>query len=329
MAGHRVIIFVFAGRQGNMALQVPMIKRILADHPNAEYHVWNLTPTTKNDPDNAYLQDITGDRITVLNDFHGTHGSTAFKNVYRYYGHNTDYADCLFVKLDDDIVFLQTQRFGAFIAAIDAHRDYLVSANVVNNGACSPLTPALWEGFESLNVPLLDIHRQNEYAEIAHSYFFEHYQDMLAQPIELIPTEDWLSINAFGFDWQIAHRFANELGTVPHPTFIAGRNFPLPWGLADEGMANLLPRMIMRGFIACHLTFGPQHCTGEQCTQWRKCYAEIGQRYLEAKRRRLSYSLPELSPVQCMFRGAPNFTDTGERYRQAGENDPCVGRFRA
>lgn len=35
----RVILFVFAGRKANMQLQVPYIKRILAEHPNVEYDI--------------------------------------------------------------------------------------------------------------------------------------------------------------------------------------------------------------------------------------------------------------------------------------------------
>ncbi|OTR07280.1 hypothetical protein B9M83_09230, partial [Mycobacteroides abscessus] len=58
----RVILFVFAGRKANMELQVPYIKRILAEHPNVEYHVWNLARDPK---DAEYLQTITGERITV------------------------------------------------------------------------------------------------------------------------------------------------------------------------------------------------------------------------------------------------------------------------
>jgi hypothetical protein len=327
---NRVIMFVFAGRRGNMECQVPMVRRILDENPNVEYHVWNLTG---NKDDNAYVRDIVGERITVVNDLHGRGGPSAFKAVYRHYA-QSEYEDCLFVKLDDDIVFLQTARFGAFIAAIDAHRGYVVSAHIVNNGACAPLEPALWEGFTSLAVPLLDIHKQNQYAEIAHDYFFEHHQELLDQPVELIPTEDWLSINTVGYDWSIAREIAARLGKVPHPSFIAGRNFPAPWGLMDEGMVNLLPRMIMRGFVACHLTFGPQHCTGDQCDRWRERYAEVGRQYLAGRYENLSIDhLPGLSPVSCMYRGAPrigwgvDMAERGGHVLASGENNPCAGRF--
>jgi hypothetical protein len=321
---NRVIMFVFAGRRGNMECQVPLVRRILDENPDVEYHVWNFTC---NKADNAYIRELSGERITVYNEFYGSYGSKIWKWVYRHYA-QPEYQDCLFVKMDDDIVFLQTARFGVFLAAIDAHRGWVVSANIVNNGACAPLELALWEEFQALDVPLLDIHKQNRYAEIAHNYFFEHHQELLAQPIELIPTEDWLSINIIGYDWQVAKEAAVRVGQVPHPSFISGRNFPALWGLGDEGMFNMLPRMIMRGFAAAHLTFGPQSCTGDQQARWQGRYAEIGQRYLDASRyENLSINdpLPGLSPVSCAYRGAPRVQ--GGHVLASGENDPCAGRF--
>ncbi len=198
----------------------------------------------------------------------------------------------------------------------------MVSANVVNNGACAALEPALWEGFKVLGVPLLDIHKQNQYAQFAHTWFFEHYADRLGQPLELIPTTDWLSINCIGYDYRIACEFAAKLGTVPHPQHIAGRNFPAPWGIMDEGLTNMFPRLLLRGFTACHLTFGPQSCTGEQCEAWRKCYAEVVREYLWRVQPDDCQLPDELSPVQSTQGGlvAPEPRE---------ENDPRAGRFTA
>jgi hypothetical protein len=311
-----------------MELQVPMIRRILEEHPSVEYHVWNLTG---NDVDDDHVKSIVGERITLFGNPHARGGPQAFKRIYRHYG-QPEYRDCLFVKLDDDIVFLQTARFAAFTGVIEAHPGWVVSANIVNNGACAPLEAGLWSRFEEMGIPLLDVHKHNEYAEIAHNYFFEHHQEMLGQPLGLIPTEDWLSINMIGYNWEVACWFATKLGTVPHPAFIAGRNFPQPWGLMDEGAANMLPKMIVRGFVACHLTFGPQGCRGEQCTRWRERYGEVVARYLDLNAFRLGfrqpddYPLPELSPVSFRQGGQrQGWGTSGEAPRL--ENDPCVGRF--
>ena len=278
--------------------------------------MWNLTG---NEVDDAYVRAIEGERIVIHNELHTGGGPSAFKRVYRHYGQD-EFRDCLFVKLDDDIVFLETARFGAFLAAVDAYRGFIVSANVVNNGACAPLEPGLWDAFESLGVRLLDVHKQNAYAELAHGWFFEHYADRVGQDIELVPTEDWLSINCIGYDWRMAREFALQLGRVPHPTHISGRNFPAPWGIMDEGLGNMFPRLIVRGFTACHLTFGPQGCTGEQCERWRGLYAEIGERYLGSARPDSGWVLPGLSAVS--FRQGPP-----EVPAHLLGNDPAVGRF--
>src|SRR6202008_4125622 len=103
------------------------------------------------------------------------------------------FKDTLFVKIDDDIVFLETARFGKFVEAIDRHRGGPIVANIINNGACTPVNPGIWKGFQDLNMPLLDVHIGREFPEMAHGYFFDHHDEVLNQPIELVPTEDWLS----------------------------------------------------------------------------------------------------------------------------------------
>ena len=54
--------------------------------------------------------------------------------------------------------------------------------------------------------------------------------------------------------------------------------------IGDEGMVNMLPRLIFQGFLTAHLSFGPQHAhlTDAQLSRWRKRYAAIGQQYLDA-----------------------------------------------
>jgi hypothetical protein len=48
-SAQRVIIFCFAGRRANLEIQLLFIRRVLADHPDAEYHVWNLARTEEDD----------------------------------------------------------------------------------------------------------------------------------------------------------------------------------------------------------------------------------------------------------------------------------------
>lgn len=313
-----VTIFVFAGRRPNMELQLKCVERILAENPNVEYHIWNMA---RNDADREYVCGLGGERVVVHRE-HSPSSQQTFSKIFNYYARE-EFQDHIFMKVDDDVVFLETERFSAYLAAIKKHSDSVVSAMVVNNGASTSLQPALWNIFQSLGVPLLDIHKVNRFAAACHEHFFAHHDEILGQPIELVPTKDWLSINAIGFSAQVAKQFAALLGKVPHPRFIAGRYFPAPWGIADEGVSNCLPRIIMRGFTAVHLTFGPQGCTPEQEDAWRAAYAPIIDQYLAQAAVAGEYELPGLSPE--IWAGEAECRT--EETIVAGENDPCVGRL--
>lgn len=271
----RVIMFVFAGRQANMELQLPFTRRVLAENPQVEYHIWNLC---RDASDVAFLRTIQGERITVRDDYYEQR--PGWNQVYWHYA-DPAYRDCLFVKLDDDVVFLETDRFGAFVDAIAENPGVVLAANTVNNGACTPLEPGLWEQFVDCDIPLLDVHMSNAYAERVHGYFFEHTHEMLGQPVELVETLDWLSINAIGYDWAAGRRFSARLGQ-PHTGIVAGRSWSTASRLGDEGSVNMYRRIIVRGFVAGHLTFGPQAPSQEQLDRWRSRYAEISQCYLTA-----------------------------------------------
>lgn len=270
----RVILLTFAGRQPNMELQVPLARRILADHPNVQYHMWNLARTRA---DALYLQTL-GGKGTVFNQFYRSR-KARFLDVYQFYA-DPQFEDCLFIKIDDDIVFMETRRFADFVAAVDANRGTVVSAKVINNGASTRTEPQLWAQFQKLGIPLLDVHISKAFAELAHEYFFAHHQELTGQPIQLMPTQDWVSINCIGYDWPTARLLAQHIGT-PSPPLIAGRKWPPGTLLGDEGVVNTLPRSIFQGFTAAHLAFGAQWPTPELFASWRDRYATLGRNYLE------------------------------------------------
>lgn len=345
----RVILFVFAGRRANLELQLPVVRRILDENPNVNYHVWNFA---RNDADREFVKTIEGDRITVWNG----HGGEAFASpaptnepgakqfganehnaAYRHYSQK-EFHDHLFVKIDDDIVFLETARFGKFVEVIDAHRGKVVVANIINNGACTPITPDIWDGFNRLNIPLLDIHMSGKFADMVHTYMCEHHDEILNQPLELIPTEDWTSVNAIGYDWPTLFHVINTIGK-PQPAYLAGR--PMHgWGrvFGDEGVFQTLSRIIVKGFTAAHLTFGPQNPTTEQMDRWLNNYRQLGETYLASAVKDVSTGLPELSPTSCGYVGQrPRAYPAGSDWRTrwagldaddcADVNDPTVGRF--
>lgn len=311
----RVIIFCFAGRQPNMELQLPFIRRILEQHPNVEYHCWNFAGDCgigggRRNSDRTYVETISGQGIKVINDF----GPMKHNEAYNHYG-QPEYKDCLFIKIDDDVVFLETARFGVFLDTIDAYRGSAVTANIIHNGACTPIQPGIWELFQQMGVGLLDVHDYSDFAERAHGYFFEHWAEIVNQPIELIPTLDWLSINIVGFDWSTLQYVLSTIGKL-HPDYLAGRQMRVPNPVAgrsarhekwpfgkvfgDEGVFQTLHRIIVKGFTAAHLTYGPQKSSADQQDRWRKGYREIGEKYLiSTTNSNGEYRIPELSEVSC------------------------------
>jgi len=266
------VIFTFAGRTPNMRLQAPLIRRILDENPDTRWDVWNLA---RKHLDAIYLQTLASGRIRVINDFWR---NRAYDAIYRHYAETCD-KDTRFIKCDDDMVFMATDQFGAFATAIKNNPGSVISAMVINNGASTRQDPGLWRGYQNLGIPLLGVHEDPRFAEMCHTYFFEHWRDMLAQPTKLVTTDDWVSINMVGFDHTVIRKMARKLGG-PTPTRIAGRTFTHIDTLGDEGAVNMFPRKIQLGFVAAHLGFGPQQLTLAQEDEWRAGYAQIGADYL-------------------------------------------------
>lgn len=273
----RTIMFVFGGRKPNIELALPFYKRILDENPDVEIHLWDLARDVH---DSRYMRTLTGiDRFTVRTEFYQGNGR-AMSGQNRVWNHytNPEYQDCVFVKADDDVVFYDTDRFKAFRDSITA--DDVTSALTINNGASTRHIPPIWELYEQLNIPLLDVHLSADYAELSHRWFFDNWQTLTAggNPVR---TEEWVSINCIGYTHNTGKRIAGLLGTRP-PREIAGRFFTPRNRVGDEGAVNMLPRLIHTGFTVAHLNFGPQTRSMDDAlyADLRKQYADIGKRYL-------------------------------------------------
>lgn len=271
-----VVIFVFAGRQQNIALQLPLIEHILATHPNVQYDIWNLSQTPEDD---AYLRQLSGPRITVRSELYGRPHWEAFNKVYEHYAHPS-YHGHWFVKLDEDVVFLEAARFGEFLDALTPYR--VLSADVINNGACVAQDLRQWKLFTDLySTPLLDIHKSPEFWAVAHSYAQRYWSELIDQRLVATPVVDWLSINMIGYGWDTAVNLSQRIGT-DSPNTIAGRDVSAWPTLGAEGVINTMSRSILRGFRAVHLYFGPQRdqLACERVDTVRDRYAELGHEYL-------------------------------------------------
>lgn len=283
----RVILFAFWGRRENVELQLPFIRRILDENPDVEFEGWNLA---RDREDSRYLRTIEGDRITVRSEFydHSGRASRGQVRVWNYY-RNPRYQDCVFVKLDDDVVFLETGAFSSFVQAIVDNPESIISALTINNGASTKHIPELWSMYETLDIPLLDVHLSADYAEKSHRWFFDNWQTLVGQTPELVPADTWVSINCIGYTWRMGRTISKLLGTRP-PEQIMDREYPYvaangrttAFRVGDEGAANMQPVLIHKGFVAGHLNFGPQSSTMDNALldDLRKHYADVARQYL-------------------------------------------------
>jgi hypothetical protein len=305
----KVVLFEFAGRRANMEIQLPFLRRILAEHPNTELHIWNLARTKE---DAEYLHTITGERIQVLDDYSHIREGANFEAVYRHYANQPELRDYLFVKLDDDILFIQTERFGEYLDAIDKNRDCMVFPKVINNFDSIRHEPRLWRKFLTTDfhggndTSLMNMHESNEFAVILNQYMFDHWREMLNEPIALVPSEDWSAIHMVGFDWPMMAHYAPRLARDRHgvdiPRFVAGVDCH-DCLAGDEGLANCYPRLLMKGFLAGHLSFQCQKATDEQETAWRERYSEIAREYLDRPSKRSRRLIP---PVRAPIKPTPD-----------------------
>lgn len=269
-------MFVFAGRQPNIELALPFYQRLLTENPNLQIDLWDLA---RDKNDSRYLRTLSADRLNIRTEYAGN--PSPWRLFNQVWGHYTqlDYQDHLFVKADDDCVFYETDRFKQFIDAADTHRDTVISALTINNGATTPHVPALNAGFKKLGIPLLDVHLSEPYADMCHTHMIDNWQTLVNRRPKLIPTEDWLSINCIAYDWNTGRHITQHLGRRS-PSHIAGRDFKHGARVGDEGAVNMQRRAIYKGFTVAHLTFGPQNPSDEHLDKWRQGYAAIGRKYL-------------------------------------------------
>jgi len=128
-----VIATTFGGRRDRMEILVEYVLDALGAGTVTEYHVWDYARTPD---DRRWLHGLPSRHpaIRVLTPpRHVSH----YGEHYRHYRRD-EHRDTVFLKLDDDIVYLDLDRLADFVAFRAAHPEYfLVSANVVNNGVCA------------------------------------------------------------------------------------------------------------------------------------------------------------------------------------------------
>jgi hypothetical protein len=297
----KIVIFSFAGRESYLEMQKDFILDILARNTRVEYHLWNFS---RNDSDNLYLQRLSQimPRTKLFNQFY--EGSNPvdlctktighlcgckkcrvgkYSEPYKYYSSRDEYRKTLFVKLDDDVVFIESARFQFLVDCVNAHRRRIWSANVINNGVCAIATPGLKSAIEQAGLVESDSIRSwwllctnLDFFKLSHEYFFEQTPNLLNQPAAAFDApRARFSINTIGFDWKMMNDIAEKLGRSPtmNDEAVISDNFDIS---------------ILCGFLACHLHYSDQrsNISDDEEAHILDRYRDIKRHYLRSESNR-------------------------------------------
>lgn len=280
----RLIIFQFAGRQANMEVQQPYLDQILRMHPDAELHLWDLT---RDPADQRYLATLDGThegRVRVLSHLHTGHPidclypngypggiehrprgwrpckclthKPPYEEPWRYYAKDPEgeYADTVFVKIDDDVLFLETDNFSHLVSPLTEYPARIISANVINNVVCAKYANddmvAHYMAKFGVGDPLQhasdrgwwELHTNPEFASYSHARFISEFErDWRPEWVRTRPGE-LVSINCVAMTHRTLQRVAGMMSVR----------------LGDEGAVDRCLPWIALSFRAAHLAFGPQ-----------------------------------------------------------------------
>lgn len=279
MSTEKIIFFMFAGREENMEVQRPHLERLLALYPAAELHLWDLTRRAS---DSWYIQKWAGEhsQIKYRGDFHTGHlikciGKPKYRGappcrcmIHRppyekpwiYYANGAEYADCTFVKLDDDVLWMDVPRFGEVLEFLETHPDEVASANVTNNVVCAKYEhwtlPAYLSDLFEVGDPKESendkawwlLHTDPIFADSSHRWLLDRISFGYVDSVDELPPVktregEAISINFVAMKHSVLKRAASLMRDNR---------------LGDEGAIDTLLPYIVRNFRVAHLSFGPQ-----------------------------------------------------------------------
>lgn len=196
---------------------------------------------------------------TRIQQYIGNFGeSFPYFHAYQFYASRYNhYRDDVFLKCDDDIVYMDLKNLGNFIEFRRKNKDYfIISANVLNNGVCAHLQqtgrsiPFEIGNFESPPNGLCGtLWESGEKAERLHHFFLQKTSKNLPLPT---PIVEWTDRNSINFiSWR-----GEDLRYMLFPR------------IDDEhALTVAIPRYTKRktaiysDFVVSHLSFGPQDHT--------------------------------------------------------------------
>ena len=210
----KVKIIIFAGREKYMRILLQHLKKILDRHSNVHLDVWNFS---RNDSDNRFIRSLQNfDNITVFNQFYA--GQNQIVNctkridniclctkcrpgqwslVYKYYASHLDNLNTAYMKLDDDILFVDTSKFDQWIEMVGRFPKDIFSANVINNGICAYFDEDLRERIIKNNKIRFGVHSR-------------YTKQLLSKFVKKFELEEWWWLSADVQFWKESHNYFFE-----------------------------------------------------------------------------------------------------------------------
>lgn len=183
--------------------------------------------------------------------FRCTKSAPHWEEYYTYYSEE-EYKDDIFIKMDDDLVYLDLDHLKEFVEFRKTHPQYfLVSANVINNGVCAYHQQQYGAIDKSIMRFSYDTFKgklweSGQLAERLHRYFIHNTDRFNYQGYVRLPLGDRLSINCVSW-------LGRDFKEMRHFNYYD-----------EEQMSQQVPKKLRRqnviynNFIVSHLSFYSQ-----------------------------------------------------------------------
>lgn len=255
----RVVFTVFAGRRCYLEVLFRYVDALVRAGRIQEVHVWNYA---RDETDRTWVNGLSRDAYRVIVPLDASPGQ--WDEYYKFYSEDPTLADDdVLIKCDDDVVYIDVDKFGPFVDAIDGDRVFL--PNIVNNDVCAHLQSL--HGVHSLlrsvradlcalgcTSPLTYWFRQHSKADAIHSLF-------LAAPGRFaldVPPVAWRSRISINF-------FATRGGHVRRLFDRLCRSSKVREGIDDEAffatdcLASGTFHLVVLSFVVVHFSFHYQN----------------------------------------------------------------------
>lgn len=267
---YKVIAVTPAGRKRYLEILVKYMVRL-----RPVLDAWHLWVNTDNQDDINYFKELEGhyDFIKVVESPEPAKVKDN-KTIHKFFVNCTD-PDTIYVRFDDDIVFVESKTFSEFLKfRIDNPNYFLVYANIINNGITTHLLQRCGVLPEPNKIGYCDYvcfdrigWEKPETAEIVHDVFLKNISNLeIFKSFKLWHLHHYerCSINCISWLGRDFAQFNGIVGwdeedwlSVEHPTSLKKTN------------------CIFGDFVVSHFAFFTQRQYLEENTNYLECYSKL------------------------------------------------------